>query len=157
MFSNDIGTARTEVKRALALNPNALWMQGAIGYLMTLLGDWERGPALIKDVMDRNPYYGNYVHNALWVDWFRQEDYEQAYLQTLNFGRPEFFWEPLMQAAVLGQMDRCEEGKRAVERLLSFKPDFPSRGRVLIKHYIKFDEIVDRMIDGLAKVGLEIE
>ena len=44
-----------------------------------------------------------------------------------------------------------------VEDLLKLKPDFPTRGRVLIKHYIKFEEIVERMIEGLNKVGLSID
>jgi len=157
MFSNEIEAALLEMNRAFALNPNSLFMLGGIGYLLTLLGDWERGPDLIREVMRRNPYYSLYVHYALWVDWIRQEDYEQAHLETLNFRRPPLFWEPLMQAATFGQLARYEEGKRAVENLLKLKPDFPSRGRVLIKHYIKFDDIVDRMIDGLGKLGFEVE
>jgi adenylate cyclase len=156
MFNDENKAALIEANRALALNPNSLFMLDAIGYVLTLLGAWERGPALIREVIRRNPYYGLYVHYALWVDWFRQENYEQAYLETINFRRPEVFWEPLMKAATLGQMGRYEEGKRAVENLLKLRPDFPSRARILIKHYIKFDDIVERMIDGLRKVGLII-
>ena len=33
-----------EAERALALNPNSLIFLENIGYLMTLLGDWKRGP-----------------------------------------------------------------------------------------------------------------
>ncbi len=156
MFSNEIDAALIEANRALALNPNSIFMLDGIGYLLTLLGDWERGANLIKEVMRRNPYYNLYVHYALWMDWFRQEDYEQAHLETLNFRRSSLFWEPLMQAATFGQLGRYEEGKRAVEKLLELKPDFPSRGRILIKHYIKFDDIFDRIIDGLDKVGLSL-
>lgn len=70
---------------------------------------------------------------------------------------PVFFWEPLVRAFILGQLGRLEEGKQAAEDLLKLKPDFSSRGRVLIRHYIKFEEIVERVIDGLRKVGLSIE
>jgi hypothetical protein len=28
---------------------------------------------------------------------------------------------------------------------------------VLIEHYIKFDEIVQRMVEGLSRVGIELE
>jgi len=68
-----------------------------------------------------------------------------------------FFWDPLAKAATFGLLGRYEEGKQAAEELLKLKPDFSSRGRVLIGHYIKFDEIVERTIDGLSKVGLIIE
>lgn len=157
MFSNEINAALIEINRALALNPNSLFLLDGIGYVLTLLGDWERGPELIREAMRRNPYYGLYVHYALWVDWIRQEDYEQAYLETLNFRRPSIFWDPLMQAASFGYLGRYKEGKQAVEKLLELKPDFSNRGRILIKHYIKFDDIVGRVIEGLDKVGLRVE
>ena len=41
--------------------------------------------------------------------------------------------------------------------MLKLKPDFTNRGRVLIRHYIKFDNILDRMIEGLKKVGFSIK
>lgn len=62
-----------------------------------------------------------------------------------------------MRAFILGQLGRLDEGKQAAKDLLKLKPDFSSRGRVLIKHYIKFEDIVERVIDGLGKVGLSIE
>ncbi len=157
MFSNEIPAALAEVERALALNPNSLFILDGIGYIMTLLGEWERGPTLIREVIHQNPYYGLYVHYALWVDWIRQGKDEEAYLETLNFRGPKVFWEPLMRTVSLGRLGRIEEGKRAAEELLKLKPDFPSRSRILIGHYIKFDEIVERTIDGLSEVGLNIE
>ena len=157
MFSNEIPAALAEVERALTLNPNSLIFLDGIGYMLTLLGEWERGPALIREVMRRNPYYGLYVHYALWLDWIRQEDYEQGHLETLNFRRPSLFWEPLMKAATFGQLARYEKGKRAVEDLLKLKPNFASRGRILIKHYIKFDDIIERVVEGLSKAGLKVE
>jgi len=157
MFAGEVPAALAETERALTLNPNSLFMLDGVGYLLTLLGEWERGPALIRTVMQLNPYYGLFVHYALWVDWVRREEYDRAYLETLNFRRPSLFWEPLMKAAVFGHLGRDEEGKRAVENLLELKPDFPSRGRTLIRYYIKFDDIAERTISGLGKVGLIIQ
>ena len=154
LFSNEIPAGLAEVERALALNPNSLLFMDNIGYLFTLFGDWERGPALIRKAIKLNPYYNITVHYALWVDWVRQEKYQQAYLETLNFRTPTLFWDPLMKAATLGLLGRYEEGKRAAEELLKLKPDFPSRGRVLIGHYIKFEDIIDRTVEGLQSVGL---
>jgi hypothetical protein len=58
---------------------------------MTLMGDFERGPALIKKVMQLNPFYGNYVHFSLWVNCLRQKDYAAAYQETLRLNAPVFF------------------------------------------------------------------
>jgi hypothetical protein len=47
--------------------------------------------------------------------------------------------------------------KQAVKDLLKLKPEISTCGRVLIRHYIKFVDIIARIIDGLLKVGLNIE
>jgi tetratricopeptide (TPR) repeat protein len=156
MFDNEILGALVETERALNLNPNSLFILDGIGYLMTLLGEWERGPALIRKAMKLNPYYKPVVHYALWLDCFRQEEYQQAHLETQRLKRPSVFWDPLAKAATLGILERYEEGKQFVKNLLELKPDFSQRGRILIKHYIKFENIVERVIDGLQKVGLNI-
>jgi adenylate cyclase len=146
-----------ETDRALALNPNSLIFLENIGHLLTLFGDWQRGPALIRKAIDANPYYSNIAHYSLWVDWVRQKEYQQALLETLNFRTPSLFWDPLMKAAASGLLEKTKEGKHAVGALLKLKPDFAKRGRALIKHYIKFDDIFDRVLEGLKKAGLNIE
>jgi len=157
LFKNEISSGLAETNSALALNPNSLIFLENIGYLITLFGDWERGPARIRKAIQLNPYYSIIVHYALWLDWIRQGDYQEAYLETLKFRTPLLFWDPLMKAATFGLLGRHEEGKLAVETLLQLKPDFPIRGRILIGHYIKFGDIVERVVDGLGKVGLHLD
>lgn len=121
---------------------------------MALSGEWEQGTELIKKAIRRNPYYLDYVHYALWANWIRQKDYEQAYQETMHLRSPQIFWEPLVKASTLGNLGRLEEGKNCVEDLLSLKPDFPSRGRILIGRFVKFKSIVEPTVDGLKKCGL---
>ena len=97
------------------------------------------------------------VHYALWVDLVRQEEYDRAYEETLRFKRSLLFWDPLLKVASLGMLGRIEEGFQAGKDLLACKPDFQKRGRVLIQHYIKFDEIIEKAITGLGRVGIEVE
>lgn len=156
LFKNELSAGLTEVDHALRLNPNSLIVRENIGYLMTLFGDWQRGPALINDAIEKNPYYNMIVHYALWVDWVRQEKYDRAYEETLHFKRPALFWDPLLRAASLGLLGKIDEGIQAGKDLLQCKPDFSKRGRVLIRHYIKFDDTVDRVILGLGKVGIDV-
>jgi adenylate cyclase len=157
LLKNDLAYGLAEAERAISLNPNSLIMMAELGYLLTLLGDWKRGPALIRKAIKNNPYYGVIAHYALWVDWMHQGNYEKAYAETLHFRTPLLFWDPLIKAVTLGLLGRIHEGKEAVENLLKLKPNFSTRGRVLIKHYIKFDDILIRMIEGLNQVGLNIE
>jgi tetratricopeptide (TPR) repeat protein len=157
MLSNQIPGARAEAERALALNPRSLLFMDTLGYLFTLLGEWERGSALLKKAIRLNPYYRPVVHYGIWLNWFRQEDYEQAHLETQHFLMTGNFWEPLALAATLGQLGKIEDGQKAAGALLQLKPEFPTRGRVLIRHFIKSDEIVERVVQGLHRVGVHVE
>ena len=44
-----------------------------------------------------------------------------------------------------------------VEQLLLMRPNFRQRGHWFITRYVKFEELVDRIADGLEKVGLRLE
>ena len=156
LFKNELAAGLAEVDRALQLNPNSLISLENIGYLLTLFGDWQRGPALINQAIEQNPYYNITVHYALWIDWVRQGRFEQAYEETLHFNKPLLFWDPLLKAANLGLLGRIEEGVQAGNDLLKCKPDFSTRGRVLIGHYVKFDEIVAKVVQGLKEVGIDV-
>ena len=157
LFADELAAASREAKRALALNPNSLFVLDGIGYILTLAGEWEQGPELIRKVIRLNPYYRQVVHYGLWLDWIRRKDYERAYMETMSMTIPAVFWYPLVKASTLGLLGRYEEGEQFVENLLKLRPDFPTRGRMLIGHYIKFEEIAERVIEGLNKVGLQIK
>lgn len=154
---NELSSALEEVNRALELNPNSLFVMDGLAYVMILSGEWERGTALARRSIGLNPCYRPVIHYALWVNCLRQENYDRAYLETMGLKRPAVFWYPLAKAATLGLLGRYDQGEKFVKKLLELKPDFPSKGRVLIGHYIKFEEIVERVLEDLKKVGLSID
>ena len=157
MLRNDLAAARAEADLAIQFGPDTLFILDGIGYLLTLMGDWERGPAMIEKMIRANPYYGNYVHYALWLNWLRQGDYDRAYQETMKLNRPADFWDHLVKAATLGLLERIEDGRRSAAALLERKPDFPENGRRLIGHFIKFDDLADRVVEGLAAVGVKVQ
>jgi tetratricopeptide (TPR) repeat protein len=128
-----------------------------IGWLMALAGEWERGVKWIKKAIKLNPYYRPRVRQALFLNWFRVGNYEKAYQETLHFRMPKFYWDQLLAASVCGHLGKIEEGQTHVGALLALKPDFAQRGRILIGRYVKFEDIADRIIEGLGKLGLNIE
>jgi len=156
LINNTPEESIAEVEKAITLNPKSLLNMEICGYFLIMLGECQRGSAMVKEAIRHNPYYDPIVHHALWLDSIRQEDYKQAYRETLDFRIPMLFWEPLMKAATLGLLGRIEEGKQAVQNLLILKPDFQARGRILIRHYIKFDDIVEKIIISLDRCGLNI-
>lgn len=156
LVTDETAAAKKEAQLAYELHPDSVVLLDAIGYVIVLSGDWEQGTTLIRKAIRRNPYFGDYAHHALWVNWIRQKDYEQAYQETMHFRSPHLFWEPLLKASTLGNLGRLEEGKNCVEDLLALKPDFPIRGRILIGRFVKFKSIAESIVNGLKKCGLEL-
>jgi len=156
LLGNDLLAGLAQAERALKLVPQTLFMLDAIGYLMTLLGAWERGPALIKKVVKLNPFYANDVHFALWLNCLRQKNYAEAYHETLKLNRPALFWDHLARASTHGLRGNIEDGRQAAAVLLKLKPQFAEHGRTLIGRFIKFEDIVERVIKGLDGVGVEV-
>lgn len=157
MLHDEIEAARRDIDLAYRLNPDSLYLLDGIGYIMTLLGEWDRGPALIKKVIRLNPFYKPIVHYALWADCLRQRDFQKAFLETTSLRGEDLFWYPLTKAASLGLLDRIDEGRKYAIDLLRMKPDFRERGRRLIRKYAKFGDVVDPIIEGLNKVAVEID
>jgi adenylate cyclase len=142
------------VEKTIALNPNSPYVVGVAGWHMALCGEWERGLTLLEKGMKLNPYHPGWFHLAPYMNDYRRGEYEDAFAEALKFNYPELFWDPVIRAAALGQMGRETEARAVVDELLNLVPDFATRGRRLISRYVKIDDLVDKIIEGLQKAGL---
>ena len=102
-----------QVEQTLALNPNSPYFVGVAGWHTMLLGEWERGLALMEKGMKLNPYHPSWFHLATFMDYYHREEYENAFTEALKFNCPELFWDPLMRAAAHA---RWEESRRQGRR-----------------------------------------
>ena len=156
-MQNRLQEARYEAEATYHLHPDSLMVLDRIGWLMAMTGEWDRGINWVAKAIKLTPYYRPWVRHALCFNWFRLGNYEKAYQETLSFTMPEFFWDQLMKASTCGHLGRIKEGRACVRALLALKPNFVQRGRILIGRYIKFDDIAERIIEGVGKLGMKIE
>ncbi len=145
-----------EADKALALNPNSPMLIGYLGWLLALYGEWDRGLAILGKGMELNPHYPGWFHMAPYFYFYLQSRYAEALQEAQHFQMVQFFWDPLLRAAVLGQMGRKREAAQAVAELLQLKPDFSTNGPFLIGCYVKFKNLADDLFDGLRLAGLKI-
>jgi adenylate cyclase len=142
------------LEQTIALNPNSPYIIGVAGWHLTLYGEWDRGIALLEKGMKLNPYHPSWFHLAPFMYHYYHGAYEKAYAEALRFNFPELFWDPVMRAAALIQMGKIPEAKSAVDELRRLIPDFENGGRRLIGLYVKVDDLVDKVVEGLRKAGL---
>ena len=141
-------------KKIVELNPNAGILVGTAGWFLAMAGQFDEGFGFIEQSMQLNPLFPSWFHFPYYLNSYLNGDFSGALKTVEKFGLPDFFWNPLMQAAALGQLGRITKAKAALQRLLSLKPDFPARARFYINCFLIKDKWVDRMLEGLKKAGL---
>lgn len=154
--NNQIQEGKEEIQQALSLNPSSCIFLDVIGHIKALLGDWTDGCSLIRKCIAFNPYHRPYVYHTLFLEWLLKEDYENAYLETLKFRLSPVFWEWVFRAVSLAQLGRMDDAKKAVQQLLTIRPNFQNDGRSLMQRTLKSELLLDRLLSGLTKAGLEV-
>jgi adenylate cyclase len=156
LVKGELAAARDELEQALRLAPDSLVYLEIIGFLLALLGDGERGPRLIRTARERNPHCLPHGLFGLWFDHLRRGEVELAYQAAVEYRDPTFFWRGVWRASCLGLLGRAEEATAEVAEIRRVKPDFETRGRVLIDYYVKDAGVMDRVVEGLARAGLKL-
>ena len=144
-----------EIEQVLELNPNnANYLEISALFLMGL-GQWERSLSLMRKAMRLNPHHPGWYHLVPFLYYYYHGEYETALFDAKRFNTHGYFWDPLTRTAVLGQLNRQAEAKKAGSELLALVPDFKRRGRSLIQRVVYLEEHTEILLDGLHKAGLK--
>lgn len=154
LVNDQLDQARGETDMVVHVNRESLFWLDAVGYLLTLSGDWEQGPERIRRAMRMNPYHRKICYAALWLDAVRRGDPAAALAAASEYAPVSNLWSPLMSAVAMALAGLVTEAEAEIERLLDIQPAFRERGRWLISRHVKFEPVVDTILDALARGGL---
>ncbi|HSN56506.1 MAG TPA: hypothetical protein VLT32_17695, partial [Candidatus Sulfomarinibacteraceae bacterium] len=153
-LAEDADSFREESETALSLNPNSPYTLGAVGYCRILCGDVERGLPLLDRAIALNPCHPRWFHAGHVIDHLLRGDNERALAETCKHRPFISFWDDVMIAAILGRLDRRDEARPHLDRLVAGKPDLPDRARELMGRALKIEPLVDDLMDGLRRAGM---
>jgi serine/threonine protein kinase/Tfp pilus assembly protein PilF len=152
----DYDRATLEAQRAVDLNPrNALW-QGLMGLYLCQLGDSERGLPMVREAIQLSPHPPAWMHMATFYDHFLNGRYNEALGEARLLDAAGDFRIPLFLAASYGQLGLVDEAAPALAefKTLWSMPLEDLRTELIQRHAIA-PELTDRLLEGLAKAGLE--
>ena len=154
-FRKEFQAFRIAAEQAISLNP----MDGAhlanVGSILAYSGDWDGGCAMIERAMQLNPRYPAWYWFPFFYNAYRQHDYRGALSVALKINLPGFFAIYETLAAVYGQLGERDAASQSLREMLKLIPSFGEIGRALKSKW--FDpELVEHLLDGLRKAGLEI-
>jgi TolB-like protein len=154
-YRKEFDAFRNAAERAIALNPMDGYTLARMGLSMAFFGEWEHGCELAERATQLNPNHPGWYWAASFNNAYRKGDYRGALSITLKMNMPGFFFHHLNLAAVYGQLGEREAAGRALQELLVLKPDFALEARAEMGKFVN-SELVEHLIDGLRKAGLNI-
>ncbi|MGH9443534.1 MAG: tetratricopeptide repeat protein [Thermoanaerobaculia bacterium] len=155
-FRQDLAAFRPAAEQAMALNPLNTDAVGILGLQVVHTGEFQRGAAIMRRAMELNPNHAGWMHFGPIWEHFERGEYERALDHAMQVNMPSMFWQPLVIAAIFGQLGRRAEAAAAVKDLLALDPGFASHARREIGVWHFASGLLDRIVEGVSKAGLEI-
>jgi len=155
-FRRDTQAFRTAAERAMALNPRNTDTLAEMGLMLVHIGEFERGATITRRAMDINPHHAGWYHFSLIWESCSQGDYEKALEHATRVNMPGMFWQPLVVASLCGLLGRRAEAAGAVKELRKLDEDIEGNARHFIECWHYSSGLMDRILEGLRKAGLEV-
>jgi TolB-like protein len=153
-YRKEFDACRHAAERTVALNPMDASAMAYVGQTIAYGGGWERGCELLNRAMQLNPHHPGWYRYAPFLNAYRQADYRGALDIALKMNMPGVSLMYVALAAVYGQLGEIEAARQAIRELLALRPDFKAAVRTELEK-LWDSELVDRLIDGLRKAGLD--
>jgi adenylate cyclase len=154
-FRKEFQAFRTAAEQTVSINSMDGAELASVGSMLAYSGDWDRGCALLERAMELNPRHPAWYRFPFFYNAYRQGDYVEALSVALKINLPGFFAVYECLAAVYGQLDQREAASQSLKEMLKLVPNFGQIARPLKSKW--FDaELVEHLLDGLRKAGLEI-
>jgi len=155
-FQNQKDHFLSEVNKCLSMNIISPMRLGGIGFYLALYGEWEAGKAILDKAMSRNIGFPRYYHGAISLYFYRNNEFGEALEEAVKYDIRGLFWGPMLRAANLGQLNRKKKALEQIRELKKLKPDFEDKAYDLISRYVKEEDLVEKVVEGLRKAGLKI-
>jgi non-specific serine/threonine protein kinase len=155
-FQRNTPAFRTAAEQAMALNPRNTDALAEMGLMLVHIGDFERGAKITRRAMDINPHHAGWYHFSLIWESCNKGDYEKALEHATRVNMPGLFWQPLVIASLCGLLGRNAEAAAAVKEVRKLDENIEANARQFIECWHYSSGLMDKIIEGLSKAGLEI-
>ena len=152
-LERDLNGLRMAAERTVQLNPLSTGSVAAVEMFLAYAGDWDRGIPMVRHCMDLNPQHPGWFHYPIVVDHYRKGEYEDALTHAKRSNAPLFVWTPLAIATTAGQLGNIADARVGLDGLRKNHPAYldPQRVRALWAIWLWDEELIERLMDGLAK------
>jgi TolB-like protein/Tfp pilus assembly protein PilF len=154
-FLGDRPAFRIAAQRALELNPMDGFSLAFLSSFIAYDGDWENGCKLSAKARGLNPNHPGWYWFVPCFDAYRNGDYRLSLEFARKVNMPSLWRTCAVMGAAYGQLGDIESARIPLQTLLARRPNFQADARKDLAIFWGPD-IVESLIDGLRKAGLDI-
>lgn len=148
--------ALVEGERAIQISPNSQIRICGHGVHLAYSGNWEEGIKIVEKVWERNEPGPGLMYLILFANHYKSEAFEEALKIVHKVALPQLWITQVCLAAAYGQMQNSKEADTALAQLKVLRPEFQNNARGDLKRTFPSEDVVDALLDGLRKAGLDI-
>jgi TolB-like protein len=141
-------------EKALALNKYDTLPPAEYGGRLILVGETERGLAMMRRAVGANVVRPSWQHFYLFMGTYLSGDMKEAAYQAGQITEPNYALGHLARALVASATGDAERARQAIGRLAALQPGWRSSPRLELVKLSPNPLIVDRLARDLAKAGL---
>jgi tetratricopeptide (TPR) repeat protein len=150
----DIAAAFAAGDKAMALNPYAMLTVAEYGGRLVMVGEIERGMAMLGRAGEYGGIRPSWHHFYLFLGSYLAGDMKEANYQAGQITSEDYAFGFLAKALAAAAAGDAERARRAIDRLVALQPGWRDDPRRELGKIIPKPEIVDRLARDLAVAGL---
>ncbi|MDR7371353.1 hypothetical protein [Flavobacterium aquidurense] len=140
-------------EQCIKINPNASGRVSGVGCMLIFAGYFDKGYSIMKNAIEKNPYYPCWVNIGFCLYYIEKKDYANAFHWAEKMDSEETFWAPLLKCVSLSFLKEDNKAKKYLDKLLNLEPQAPKKIKNMLSSCVLSEKIITKIIGELEKTG----
>ncbi|GAA0421801.1 hypothetical protein GCM10009133_32920 [Cocleimonas flava] len=114
------------------------------GFHLCMMGKWEEGMSLVNAVLEL-PYIPSWYHTTPFLNFFRQEKYQDALTEAKKITSPGIIHGPLARAVCFAKLGLIKEAKLELDEVIARHTHFLKFGKLGLVRFLGSEELADKI------------
>ena len=155
--SQDPAEFRNFAERAVKLNPNDAFVLADLGTWMGYAGQWEKGKEWVTRAMLLNPKHQSWWYQVWHLDHYLKGEYQESRDAALKMNLPGNYMVQASLTAAYAMNGEQQKAEKSLTHLLELRPDYPEDPRAPFRARGMPKELIEGLMEGLRKAGLDVK
>lgn len=155
-FRHEFDAFVASADRAVALNPNDVSTIANIGFYYGCWGEMSKARPLLERALGLSPFPVWWYYWPFWQEAVANESFDAALDYAHKSSLPNLWWTHLRFVVAYAELDRINEAKTELERLLEMRPNIAQSVRDDLRFWNTPESTIAAIVRGLEKAGLAV-